>query len=143
MERPDYWRAAIAGVIATYVMSVAAQWTTALGLPRADPSRLMAYSFGNAPYAVGLFAHGMNGLILALMYARWQRLVPGKTAWIKGIWVGLITALVTQMLVGPLVGPSGFFWTKPNPVGQLLTSLIAHLAYGLVLAVGYSREGEG
>jgi hypothetical protein len=102
----------------------------------------MVYSFGGAPYAFGLFAHVMNGLILALMYARWQWLVPGRSPWAHGVAIGVATTLAAQLVVGPLVGPGGFPWTRPHPIPGLLTSLIAHLAFGLVLALGYSRLGE-
>ncbi|MDA0999228.1 MAG: hypothetical protein O2807_01755 [bacterium] len=141
MERPNYWRAAVCGFVATYVMTVAAQWAGGIGLPRLDPSRLMAFSFGKSPYVFGLFAHAMNGVVLGLMYAKWEKLIPGKNAWIKGIWIGIITTLAAKIIVGPLVGPPRPFWGS-GPMLALVTSTIAHLAFGLALAVGYARDGE-
>ena len=70
-------------------MTVAAQWVRGIGLPPAEPSRLMAYSFGQSPYLFGLAAHFMNGIILGLMYARWRSMVPGHSAWMRGITVGI------------------------------------------------------
>lgn len=141
MERPNYWRAAVSGFFATYVMTVAAQWAAGVGLARLDPSRLMAFSFNQSPYLFGLAAHFMNGVILGLMYARWERLVPGKNAWAKGLWVGVATTVAAQVVSG-IVGPAGFFWNRPRFVAGLATSLLAHVVFGVFLAVGYSREGE-
>jgi len=140
MERPHYWRAAVCGLVATYMMSVAAHWVAALGLPRGDPSRLMAYSM-KAPYLSGLAAHYMNGIILGMMYARWGRLVPGGNCWAKGVWVGILTTVAAQVVVG-VVGPRGFFWNAPAPAARLATSLFAHLVFGVALAVAYAREEE-
>jgi hypothetical protein len=54
----------------------------------------------------------------------------------------LVTTLAAQLIVGPLVGPGGFPWARPDPIPAVATSLIAHLAFGRVLALGYSRIGE-
>lgn len=141
MDRPNYRRAAVCGFIATYVMTVAAQWAGGIGLPQLDPSRLMAFTFGKSPYLFGLFAHAMNGIILGLMYAKWERLVPGKNMWVKGIWIGIITTLAAKFIVVPLVGPPGPILSVATMPG-LVTSTIAHLTFGLVLTVGYAKDGE-
>lgn len=141
MERPNYWRATVSGLIATYMMSVCAYWLVAIRLPAADPAKLMAFSLGQTSYWMGLAAHYANGVILAMMYARWRDQVPGANPWMKGVWVGVITTVGAQF-VGGLVGPQGFFWRRPNALPGLLTSLIAHLVFGLALAVAYAREEE-
>lgn len=141
MERPNYWRATVSGLIATYMMSVSAHWVTAIRLPAADPAKLMAFSLGGMSYWMGLAAHYANGVILGLMYARWRDQVPGGNPWMKGVWVGILTTVAAQFVSG-LVGPQGFFWRRPNPLPGLLTSLIAHLVFGLALAVAYAREEE-
>ena len=137
MDTPNYWRGCFSGIIATYVMTVAAQWVRGIGLPPADPSRLMAYSFGQAPYLIGLAAHFMNGIILGLVYARWRAVVPGHSVWMKGITDGIVSTLAAQLVVGPFVGPNGFFWQQPQPLAVLATSTIAHLVFGLVLVTAY------
>ena len=142
MQRPNYWRASVCGFVATYMMTVAAQWTRGIGLPPLDPSRLMAFSFGKSPYIFGLLAHMMNGVILGMMYARWEGRVPGNSVWMKGVWVGIGATLAAKIVVAPLVGPFGAFWKGPNVGPAFISSLIAHLVFGIVLAVAYSREGE-
>ncbi|MBI3128440.1 MAG: hypothetical protein HYZ11_12615 [Candidatus Tectomicrobia bacterium] len=141
MERPNYWRATVSGLIATYIMSVCAYWLVAIHLPPSDPARLMAFSLGKTTYWMGLAAHYANGAILGLMYARWREWVPGENPWMKGVCVGVVTTVAAQV-VGGLVGPLGFFWNRPAAIRGLLTSLIAHLVFGLALAVAYAREEE-
>ena len=115
MDKPNYWRGCFSGIIATYLMTVSAYWVSSVGLPPTDPSRLMAYSFGQAPYLFGLLAHFMNGIILGLMYARWRNFVPGNSILVKGIVIGVLMTLAAQLFVGPAVGPKGFFWQQAKP----------------------------
>ena len=136
MERPNYFRAAVCGLVATYVMSIAGHWEVGIGLPRMDPSRLMAFSLGKAPYWVGGLTHYVNGLVLGLMYARWQEHIPGGNRWMKGVAVGFATAISAQIISG-MVTPLPFI--KPPPV--IIASLFLHLIFGVVLAYAYSREG--
>ena len=135
MERPNYFRAAVCGLVATYVMSVAGHWEVSIGLPRMDPSKLMAFSFGKSPYWIGAVAHYVNGLILGMMYARWQEHIPGANRWMKGAAVGVVTMISAQIISG-MVTPLPFI--KPLPV--MFASLFLHLIFGVVLAYAYSRE---
>lgn len=137
--QPNYQRAIIAGIVATFVMSIAAQWVAAIGLPKADPSRLMQYSFGGSPYILGLAAHFMNGIVLALMYAKWKGRVPGGSTLMRGVVIGVATMLAAQLLVGPGVGPMGFFW-EHGGLPRVATSLIAHLTFGIALTVAYDED---
>lgn len=137
MGSPNYFRAAVCGLVATYMMSVAGHWEVSIGLPRLDPSKLMAFSFGKAPYWVGAVAHYVNGLILGLMYARWQEYIPGGNRWMKGVTVGVVTTIAAQVISG-MVTPRGFI--KPLPA--IIASLFLHLVFGVALAYAYSKEGE-
>ena len=141
MDKPNYWRGFFSGILATYLMTVsAAYWVSSIGLPPTDPGGLMAYSFGQAPYLFGLAAHLMNGIIIGLIYARWRKLVPGRSFWIKGIIIGVGMTLVAQLVVGPAVGPKGFFWQQSQPLGVLATSTIAHLVFGIALVIAYEEK---
>lgn len=140
MGNPNYWRGTFSGIIATYLMTVSAYWVSSIGLPPTDPSRLMAYSFGQAPYLFGLAAHFMNGIILGLMYARWRSLIPGRSIRVKGIVIGVLMTLAAQLVVGPAVGPKDFFWQQAQPLATLATSTIAHLVFGLVLVTAYEAK---
>jgi uncharacterized membrane protein YagU involved in acid resistance len=139
MDKPNYWRGFFSGTIATYVMTVSAYWVSSIGLPPTDPSRLMAYSFGQAPYLFGLAAHFMNGIVIGLIYARWRSFVPGHSIWMKDIVIGVLMTLAAQLIVGPTVGPKGFFWQQAQPLGVLATSTIAHLVFGLSLVASYEE----
>jgi hypothetical protein len=136
MERPNYFRAAVCGLVATYVMSIAGHWEVGIGLPRMDPSKLMAFSLGKAPYWVGGLTHYVNGLILGMMYARWQEHIPGANRWMKGVTVGVVTMISAQIISG-IITPFGFI--KPLPM--IIASILLHVIFGVVLAYAYSREG--
>jgi hypothetical protein len=118
-------------------MSVAGHWEVSIGLPRLDPSKLMAFSFGKAPYWTGAVAHYVNGIILGMMYARWEHGIPGGNVWMKGIVVGVVTTIGAQVISG-MVTPRGFI--KPLPA--ITASLFLHLIFGIALAYAYSRVGE-
>lgn len=137
MERPNYFRAAVCGLIATYIMSVAGQWGVSIGLPRMDPGKLMAFSFGQSPLWLGEAAHFANGLVLGMMYARWEDKIPGEHVWVKGVMVGVITT-VGAMIVSGMVTPRPFI----KPLVPMIASLFLHLIFGITLAYAYSREGE-
>lgn len=135
---PNYLRGAICGLVATYIMSIAGHWEVGIGLPRMDPSKLMAFSLGKAPYWVGGLTHYVNGLILGMMYARWSGKIPGESVWMKGLVIGVGTMIAAQIISG-FITPFGFI--KPMPM--IVASLLLHIIFGVVLAYAYSREGEG
>ncbi len=133
---PNYLRGAVCGLVATYIMSIAGHWEVGFGLPRMDPSRLMAFSLGKAPYWVGVLTHYVNGLILGMMYARWSGKIPGESVWMKGLVIGIGATIAAQVI-------SGFITPiRIKPMPMILASLILHIIFGVVLAYAYSREGE-
>ncbi len=134
---PNYLRGAVCGLVATYIMSIAGHWEVGVGLPRMDPSNLMAFSLGKAPYWVGGLTHYVNGLILGMMYARWAGKIPGESVWMKGLVIG-VAATIAAQVISAFITP-----IRIKPMPMIVASLMLHIIFGVVLAYSYSREGEG
>lgn len=98
--------------------------------------------------AGGQAAHFLNGIILALIYARWfYGRLPGA-ALVKGVLYGFIATIAAVAVVVPMISasmpnPVGIFFSNtPMPGAMLLGALIGHLAYGVVLGFTYSPAEE-
>ena len=73
MKASDFWRAVIAGFFAAYLMGVVSGWERTLGgVPSPQPLGLLATS-PTIP-----FDFYINGIVLALIYARW---IHGRFNW--------------------------------------------------------------
>ncbi|GBD39161.1 hypothetical protein HRbin37_01428 [bacterium HR37] len=137
MSRENFMRSVLAGFIATYVMTMTGFWQAGLGLPKIDVGAMLAANMGHT-YAWGQLAHFINGIILALIYAKWlYKVLPGHRV-VKGIIYGIITTIAAGLVVVPLASPAGVFFTRtPNPAIMIIGSLVIHLAYGFTLGVIY------
>jgi len=137
------------GVFATYVMTVAAAWQHAIGIHPHDPAQFMAQSLdplgSGRGWVWGSFYHYINGITLALVYARW---IHGKLSLhplVLANLYGLGLVGVAMGILAPLLAPAqiGFFALK---TGQALNftigSIIAHAAYGTTLALFYLPERQ-
>src|SRR5712692_6912826 len=118
MSTSDFWRAVIAGFFATYVMTVAAAWQQAIGIHPHDPAGFMAQSLdplgSGRGWAWGSFYHFMNGITLALLYAR---LIHGRLSLhplVLANLYGLGLVVVAMGILAPLLAPEqiGFFALK-------------------------------
>jgi uncharacterized membrane protein YagU involved in acid resistance len=130
----------IAGVIASYVMTVTATWQAGLGLKAMDPSALMIASLNRAHsealygIAFGHLYHYLNGIALALLYfVVFRSRLPGNWL-VRGGLYGVIAFLVADIVVSPLATGSGIFFSNmPEPLLMTVSSLVPHLAYGVAL----------
>lgn len=74
LDGRHFWIVTVAGILATYVMSVTAVWQAGLGLQPLDPSGLMMASLNKVHsepvYGIGFghLYHYLNGIALALLY---------------------------------------------------------------------------
>ena len=137
----QFLRAILSGFFATFVMTIAGYWQLGLGLPRVDAGGVLAQNARRSELW-GSYAHYMNGIILALGYARWlEPLLPGPAA-LKGLSYGVATSLLADGLVMPLIDPrvGPFFAKTPRPARLRTASLLVHLAYGLALGVFYAER---
>lgn len=137
----DWLQAIVVGLLATHVMNVTGFWQAGLGLMQMDVGAMLAANMGQG-YVWGQLAHYLNGIVLAVIYARWiMAILPGGPV-AKGLAYGLLTTVAAGIIVAPLAAEAGIFFTNaPNPGLMVLSSLTAHLAYGLAVALAY-RPGE-
>ena len=145
-----FWKTIIAGMIASYVMTMTGFWQSGLGLEAIDVgamiTRSMTATHPDTPYPLvaGNIAHFANGVILALIWVAFlQQRVPGN--WIvQGLVYALLTTLGAWVVVAPLAFGVGLFFTNtPAPAQMMLATLVVHVAYGLSLTLSLRLAGVG
>jgi uncharacterized membrane protein YagU involved in acid resistance len=128
----NWSRAALAGLLATLVMTVVGLWVAPLmGMPAMNPAAMLAGAIGGS-IALGWIAHLMVGTVLALMYAVVASRLPGPAA-VRGALYGLAPWLLAQLFVMPMMGMPVFSGSAALAIG----SLIGHLVYGAVVGAVY------
>jgi hypothetical protein len=146
------WLGAIVwGVIATVAFSLLGLMGTATGMTRMDIFNTLGSWVAPADSAkarsIGILMHHTNGALLAIAWAYGVALVDLPANWWTALlWGGVLTVLTWLMMStigsvhpairrGELDDP-GFMMLNLGPMTPL-GSLMGHLAYGLVLGIGY------
>lgn len=121
-------------------------WQGSLGfLARMDVSGMVAGSMGQS-WGWGWLVHHLNGVILALVFARWLHgRLPGGDLVQGWIYGGIILTVAAALVVVPLANPdAGVLFSKtPMPGTMLLSSFVAHSAYGIALGLAYPARPRG
>jgi len=126
-------RAAVAGLVATGVMTALLLVEPSVGLPKIAMGQILSTSLGLASArlasgpALGWAIHFTIGMVLALVYAAvFHRRLPGIPL-VRGLVYGVLVFIAAQLVFMPLVG--GGVFSRGD--GQLLAgSLLGHLVYG-------------
>ncbi len=148
MSGEQFWKTVVAGLIATYVMTMTGFWQSGLGLAALDVGAMITASMTaahpDAPYTLvaGNLVHFANGIILALVWVAFlQERVPGN--WIvQGLVYAFIATLGAWMVVAPLAFGVGLFFTNtPAPGQSMLATAAVHVAYGLSLTLSLKVAG--
>ncbi len=148
MSGEQFWKTVVAGLIATFVMTMTGFWQTGLGLAAVDVGAMitgsMTAAHPDAPYTLvaGNLVHFANGITLALLWVAFlQERVPGN--WIvQGLVYALITQLGAWVVVAPLAFDAGLFFTNtPTPGRMMLATASTHVAYGLSLTLSLKVAG--
>jgi len=148
MTGSQFWKTVIAGLIATFVMTLTGFWQAGLGLPAFDVGAVMAGSMTSAhpdmPYSLvgGNLVHFGNGTLMALVWVAFlQNRVPGN--WIvQGLIFAVILTLLAAIVVVPLAAGVGIFFSNtPAPMSMLLGDTVTHIAYGLTLTLSLKVAG--
>lgn len=147
LDGRNFWIVVVAGILASYVMTVTAAWQAGLGLNAMDPSRLMVTSLNrahsDAPYGIafGHLYHYLNGVAFALLYyVLFRAWLPGNWL-IRGVLYGVIAFLLAAGVVSPLATGSGIFFSNtPEPFLMMASSLVPHLAFGVALTFGLAAS---
>ena len=142
MSGEQFWKTVVAGLIATYVMTMTGFWQSGLGLAALDVGAMimgsMTAAHPDTPYTLvaGNLVHFANGIIMGLVWVAFlQERVPGN--WIvHGLVFALIAQLGAWVVVAPLAFGVGLFFTNtPAPGRMMLATAVVHVAYGLSFAL--------
>lgn len=153
MNTSVFWRTAISGFIATFVMAMTGFLQGGFGLPVIDVGHILTESFNHAlpgnPYHIifGNMAFNVMGIILALIWVAFlQERIPGNW-FLQGLIYGVIISFVAALLVSPFVSMAagesvGLFYTNTWVPGlMLLAGLLMHLSYGIALTISLKVAG--
>ncbi len=143
-----FWQTVVAGLIATFVMTMTGFWQSGLGLPAMDVGAMLAGNMTSAhpdaPYTLfaGNLMHVATGVLLALIWVVFlQPRIPGNW-FVQGIVYAVLTALAAAVSVVPLAAGAGIFFSNtPAPLWMLLGDTTAHLAYALTLTLSLKVAG--
>ena len=75
--------------------------------------------------------------ILGFLFARINRLLPGKTGAIKGVIFGLIGWVLMGLIFFPLIGLGPFATGVGSGIGPAVLSLVMLQTYSIVLSTVY------
>jgi hypothetical protein len=92
------------------------------------------------PWALS-FLNGMT--ILGFLFARTNRLLPGKTGAVKGIIFGLIGWVFMGLVFFPLIGLGPFTMSVGSGFGPAVLSLVMLQTYSIVLGTVYVALDAG
>lgn len=139
MNKPNYMKAALAGLAGTAVMTALVFMAPIMGMPEMNIPAMLS-SFMGAPIIVGWMAHIMIGVVLALIYATiFFSKLPG-TPWLKGALYGLVPWLASQVVVNPMMGAGVFAMNTAAPMMMVMGSLMGHIVYGVVVGAVYGSS---
>ncbi len=152
----DWGNAVVAGLVATAVMTALMYMGKAMGM-RMDMPRMLGLMFTGpdntgAVYALGLVAHFMMGILLAIIYAALFSLLGIDASWLWGAVFGAAHGVIAGMAFGmmPAMHPrmgSGGVLAAPGPFGINYGSMIPvgvmmlHVIFGAVVGWLYSLPG--
>ncbi|MCF8459373.1 MAG: DUF1440 domain-containing protein [Flavobacteriales bacterium] len=128
--------AAIAGSVATAVMSVIMFVGPMMGMPKMNPAEMLSGMMG-VPVAVGWAMHFMIGVVFAAAYVLvFQAKVPIGNKPLKGAVFGLVVFIFAQIMMGIMGALMG---GMPQPEGSMVLmmvgSIMGHAVYGIVVAL--------
>ena len=138
------WRSVIAGSAGTIVHFLfmhLKSWTGLLPSFQPYQSFQVALSHwvgANVPATVPWALSFLNGMtILGFLFARINRLLPGRNGATKGLMFGLIGWMFMGLIFFPLIGLGPFATGIGLGVGPALLSLAMVLTYSVVLGTVY------
>jgi uncharacterized membrane protein YagU involved in acid resistance len=136
-------RAAVAGLVATAVMTALWLVEPKLGLPRLAVGNILSSllavvtAYASVGPVVGWAIHLAIGITLSLVYAAaLVKFLPGPPI-TRGLLYGVLIFILAQLVFMPLVG-AGVFSRGDPPM--LIGSLLGHLVYGGLVGVIYGGQ---
>ncbi len=142
--KPWIWKSIIAGLCGTTVHFLFMYSKSRIGLlPEFQPYHSFQVALSQwvgtnvpsvVPWALS-FANGMT--VLGFVYARINRVLPGRTGVTKGLTFGLIGWVLMGLIFFPLIGLGPFAIRVGLGIGPALLSLVMLLTYSIVLGTVY------
>ncbi len=130
--RPNPVRTILGGFVGTLLITfLMYKGVPMMGMPKMDVAAMLGKMLGG--WTMGMLMHFVDGtIIFPLIYAYLLfRILPGPPA-ARGLVWGLILWLLSGIVVMPMMG-AGLFGMGMGGMMSAVGSLIAHLAYGVVL----------
>ena len=138
------WKSVVAGLAGTIVHFGFMYLRSRLGLlPSFQPyqsfqAALSRWVGTNIPATVPWLLSFLNGMtILGFLFARFNRLLPGKTGLSRGLSFGLIGWLFMGLIFFPLIGLGPFAIGAGLGIAPAMMSLGMVLSYSVVLGTVY------
>ena len=143
------------GIVATMVMTTVMYTLPLLGWAQVDLPTWIARIFTTAPVTVaetGVALHLLIGTMWAWVFAMQVEprlsLTPAATGMVFGVSLWVFAQSMGVPIVGAIADavhdggatPPGWFAMRLG-LGPALSSLVAHVAYGVSLSVVYGRQG--
>ena len=139
------WKSVIAGSSGTIVHFLFMYFKSRTGLlPSFQPYQsfqvaLSHWVGANVPAIVPWMLSFLNGMtILGFLFARINRLLPGRNGATKGLTFGLIGWMFMGLIFFPLIGFGPFAIWVGLGIGPALLSLAMLLTYSVVLGTVYA-----
>jgi uncharacterized membrane protein YagU involved in acid resistance len=135
---------AIAGGIAgTAVITLAMFLLSLAGMPDINYGHIIG-QFLHTSEGVGWLLHFVIGIVLAFLYVYFFReFLPGPY-WVKGMVYGVLPWVISLIMLFPMVDTLNLKDTTQSPGVFLISSMIAYLAFGAVMAlVAHPRGVKG
>jgi hypothetical protein len=136
-----------AGTVVHFLFMHLKSWTGLLPSFQPYQSFQIALSHwvgANVPAIVPWALSFLNDMtILGFLFARTNRLLPGKTGAVKGIIFGLIGWVFMGLVFFPLIGLGPFAMSAGSGFGPAVLSLVMLQAYSIVLGTVYVALDAG
>ena len=138
------WKSVIAGLAGMIVHSLFLYLKSRIGLlpsfhPYQNFQATLSYWVGeNVPAIVPWALSFLNGMtIMGFLFARMNKLLPGRTGAAKGLTFGVIGWLLMGLIFFPAIGLGPFAMRVGAGIGPALLSLAMLLTYSIVLGTVY------
>ncbi len=132
----------LAALAAGYVMALVGLWAgrvpRLVAIDIADFGRRYMVSDRPSAWLLGFFSHLVNSVLLAYV---WAALVVPSLDWPRWLSGGAYGVVLSFFFAGALVAPMagyGLFGRRAGATGFALTSLLAHLVWGVTLGLLYA-----
>ena len=134
-------RAIAGGIAGTAIITLAMFLLSLAGMPDINYGSLIG-QFLNTSSIVGWILHFVVGIALAFLYVYFFReFLPGPY-WAKGMIFGVLPWVLTLIMMFPMVDTLDIGNTTQAPGVFIVSSMIAYLAFGAVMALVAHRRGE-